>query len=370
MPAGGATVAYAGPMKRTDRQDRDRTEGSLTTNPVLAIERREWPQVSDAAADRGRVRPVGRPAAVSGGHATIGGASGLLTFLITLVAAGFLGAGFVAQQRAAYREQLGRMLHPSLLLHLVRRPLWVAGIAAMFCGQILGALALSKAGVTKVEPLLATNLVFALAIGRIACKENLTGTEWLGGVLVSGGVALFLVTGGPQGERPVGPESWRWLAAGAVVLVALALVWVGLRSSLQVRAMLLAAAAGMLFGVQDTVTRGALVRLGHGLVAIVASWQPYALLVVAICGLLLAQSAFDAAPLRVSLPAATAAEPLTGIALGALVFTERLRLSPGPLAGEVIGLALLVLGIVVLGRSPYLAKSEDPASPTPQAELR
>lgn len=262
------------------------------------------------------------------------------------------------------------MLHPSLLLDLVRRPLWLAGIAAMLCGQILGALALSRADVTKVEPLLATNLVFALAIGRMACKENFTGSEWIGGVLVSGGVALFLVTGGPQGERPVQPGSWRWLAAGVAVMTAVALVWAGRRSSLQIRAMLLAAAAGMLFGVQDTVTRDVLLRLGHGLDAVVTSWPPYALLAVAICGLLLAQSAFDAAPLRVSLPAATAAEPLTGIVLGAVIFTERLRLGPGPLAGEIIGLAVMVLGIVILGRSPYLAKPQGDTSPRPKAELR
>jgi hypothetical protein len=175
------------------------------------------------------------------------------------------------------------------------------------------------------------------------------------------------VSGSPHGERPVGPDSWRWLAAGGLLLAALALVWIGRRSSLQVRAMLLAAAAGVLFGVQDTVTRGLLLRLGHGLAAIATSWQPYALLAVAICGLLLAQSAFDAAPLRISLPAATAAEPLTGIALGAVVFTERLRLSPGPLAGALIGLAVMLLGIVILGRSPYLVKGDDPDRRFPQA---
>jgi drug/metabolite transporter (DMT)-like permease len=293
-----------------------------------------------------------------------------MVFLIALVAAAFLGLGFVAQQHAAYREPLRRMLHLSLLLDLVRRPLWLAGIGAMLCGQVLGALALSDANVTKVEPLLATNLVFALGIGRIACKENLTGSEWLGGLMVSGGVAMFLVAGSPHGEQPISPESWSWLAVGAVILVVAALVWIGCRSSLQVRAMLLAAAAGMLFGVQDAITRGLLLRLGHGLGAIVASWQPYALLGVAICGLLLVQSAFDAAPLRISLPAATAAEPLTGIALGIGVFTEHLRLNAGPLAGEVIGLTAMVLGIVILGRSPYLVKRQDDASPDPQAELR
>lgn len=288
-----------------------------------------------------------------------------MIFAIALAAAGFLGLGFVAQQHAAYREPLGRMLHPSLLLDLVRRPLWLGGLAAMLCGQILGAVALSGADVAKVEPLLATNLVFALVIGRIVCKEYLSWNEWLGGVLASGGVAMFLVLGRPHGELPVEPTSARWLAAGAVALVAVVLVRAGWGSSLQVKAMLLASAAGMLFGVQDALTRGLLLRLEHGLSAIAASWQPYALVIVAICGLLLAQSAFDAAPLRVSLPAATAAEPLTGIALGVVVFSERLRLSAGALAGEITGLAMMVGGIMILGRSPYLVKRANDA-PDPE----
>ncbi|MFL6052690.1 MAG: DMT family transporter [Actinoallomurus sp.] len=294
---------------------------------------------------------------------------GGMIFLVGLAAAGLLGLGFVAQQHAAYREPLGRMLHPSLLLHLMHKPLWLAGLAAMVGGQILGALALSGADVGRVEPLLATNLLFALVIGRIVCKANLSWNEWLGGILASGGIALFLVLGKPRGERPTGPESDRWLAAAAIVSVALILVWIGRRSSLQTRAMLLASAAGMLFGLQDAVTRGLLLRIGHGLGAIIASWQPYALVIIAICGLLLAQSAFDAAPLRVSLPAATAAEPLTGILLGAVVFTERFRLSAGPLAGELIGLAMMVIGIFILGRSPYLAKPESEVPGSPAAKL-
>lgn len=53
-----------------------------------------------------------------------------------LAAAWFLGLGFVAQQHAAHREPLERVMHFSLLLSLARKPLWLAGIAAMVCGQL------------------------------------------------------------------------------------------------------------------------------------------------------------------------------------------------------------------------------------------
>lgn len=289
-----------------------------------------------------------------------------MALVLGLAAAGFTGLGFMLQQRAAYEEPLGRMLRLGLLWDLARKPLWLVGIGALVAGQILAGLALSVADVAQVEPLLATNLLFALVIGRIFSKENLTWAEWLGGLLASGGVALFLAVGSPQGEEPAGPGSVRWLGAALVLGVALLLVVAGRGFSLHVRAMLLALGAGMFFGVQDALVRGVLLRT-DGFGAIVVTWQPYVLVVVALVGFVLVQSAFDAAPLRVSLPAATVAEPLTGIVLGVVIFGERLRVSPGPLAAEVIGLTAMVVGIVILGHSPYLAKeSGRPADTSPK----
>lgn len=279
-----------------------------------------------------------------------------MKILVALAAAFCLGIGFVIQQHVAYREPLGEMLHIRLLTHLVRRPLWLAGTAAIVCGQLLGATALDQADVARVEPLLATNLIFALVFAHIIYQERLTRVVWWGGLLVTGGSALFLVFGRPHGGWPAGPESPRWLAAAVVVVVAAALVlWAGPRS-LRTKAMLFAAAAGMLYGLQDALTRSSLLVLGDGIWAFARTWQPYALVGVAVLGLLIAQSAFDAAPLQISLPASTAAEPVVGIVLGVYVFSEHLLLSPGALAAEVAGLAMMVTGIMVLGRSPFLGK--------------
>ncbi|GHH63562.1 hypothetical protein GCM10017673_04700 [Streptosporangium violaceochromogenes] len=288
-----------------------------------------------------------------------------MTIAVSLAAACLLGLGFVAQQHAAYREPLGEILHVRLLAHLIRSPLWLLGIGLMLGGQILGAVALSGADVTKVTPLLTMNLLFALAAAHVIYQEHLGRSEWLGAVLVSGGAALFLAAGRPHGGRSPGPGSAHWLTAILVVAVAGGLVLAGLRCSLQAKAILLAAAAGTLYGLQDVLTRGSLLTLRQGTAALLQSWQPYVLPCVAAAGLLLTQSAFDAAPLRVSLPAITAAEPIVGIVLGVVIFAERLRVSPEALTGEVAGLIAMVAGIVILGRSPFLAKSEQGASGRP-----
>ncbi|MCO6009776.1 DMT family transporter [Actinoallomurus purpureus] len=280
-----------------------------------------------------------------------------------LAAACFLGIGFVAQQHVAYREPLDEMLRMRLLAHLIRQPVWLLGIAAMVCGQVLGAVALDESDLGRVEPLLATNLIFALVIAHLVYQEPLSRAVWWGGLLVTGGVVIFLAFGHPEGGRPAGPGSVRWVWAGVVLVVAAALVLAAAPRSLRTKAMLFAAAAGMLFGVQDALTRSSLLMLGEGLAAGLRSWQPYALVVIAVVALLLAQSAFDAAPIGISLPAMTAVEPIIGIVLGIVVFAEHLRLSEAALAAEVAGLVMIVAGIGVLGRSSFLGKPGQDTAP-------
>lgn len=179
-----------------------------------------------------------------------------VTVFLGLVAAALLGLGFVAQQHVAYTEPLGEMLHMRLLFDLARKPVWRAGIALMVGGQVAGALALRRADVASVEPLLATNLIFALGAAALLYQERLGGTEWLGAVLVSGGVAAFLVAGRPHGGGMPASGSLVWIAVLVVVAVAAGMVVVALRVPLQTKAMLFAAAAGALYGLQDALTRG------------------------------------------------------------------------------------------------------------------
>ena len=271
-----------------------------------------------------------------------------------LAAACFLGLGFVAQQHAAHSEPLERVLHFSLLLSLARKPLWLGGIAAMVCGQLLGAIALGRGDIAKVEPVLTTSLIFALLIAHGLYRERLTRRELSGAVLASAGTAVFLLAGHPVDGRDPAGLSPRWLAAAAAVGAAGLLALASRRFGLGVGAILLAGAGGILFGVQDSLTRAWLLTVHSGVLRSIAHWQPYALIAVAIVGLLLTQSAFDAAPLHVSLPAGVLAEPLTGIALGVAVFRERLRDTPLALAGQVAALAAVVVGIVLVSRSKAL----------------
>ena len=290
----------------------------------------------------------------------------VLVLLLAVSAACCLGFGFVLQQNAAEKAPLSDFLSFRLLLDLMRVPRWLGGLGLMIAGMVLGAIALGKGEISLVEPLLATNLLFALALSRHQTKQPLGRQGWAGLVLLAGGVSAFILAGQPRSGSAVADPLRHWLIIGVVVGVALVLTAYAKRSRLSWGPVLLALAAGLLYGVQDALTRVCGTLFGSdGFSDLLTAWQPYGVLVCGVTGLLLVQSAFETAPLRMSLPALTAAEPLTGILCGVGFLGDRLRTDTGALAWEAAGLAAVVVGIVLLGLHPAMpcgpAEAEPPA---------
>ncbi|WP_377268128.1 DMT family transporter [Peterkaempfera sp. SMS 1(5)a] len=279
----------------------------------------------------------------------------VVIYVYSLIAACLLGLGFVLQQHAAEQAPLSDMLSFRLLLDLMKVPLWLWGIGCMVLGQIFSVLAFARGDLSRVEPLLATSLIFAMALARWRGGPRLGRSGWGGVILLSGGVAAFIIAGRPQsGSAEVGPLR-HWLVFGLVIGVALALIGVAKHVPIVDDPPLLAAAAGALYGLQDALTRtSSRIMDDSGLAGLLTSWEPYTIVALAVTGLMLVQSAFEAGELRMSLPSLTAAEPLAGIACGIGFLGDRLRVTPGALAGQVIGLIAVVAGVFVLGRHPTL----------------
>ncbi|MFD9595408.1 DMT family transporter [Kitasatospora sp. NPDC059973] len=288
----------------------------------------------------------------------------MVVFLLALSAACCLGLGFVLQQHAAQRAPRADLLRWRLLLDLLRMPEWLLGTGFMVSGLILSALALNQGEVSLVEPLLATNLLFAMALSRVLTRQSLGRSGWAGVLLLALGVTAFIVAGRPTGGGEPAGELRHWVVVGTVVGLTLLLVSTARRMPLFEEATLLALAAGLLYGLQDALTRTTTLRLDHdGLGAVLRSWQPYAVVAAGVVGLLLVQSAFEAAPLRMSLPALTAAQPITGIACAVGFLGDRLRVTPGALAWQAAGLVAVVLGVIVIGRHPAMPGSGHRAVP-------
>jgi drug/metabolite transporter (DMT)-like permease len=279
-----------------------------------------------------------------------------LDYGLTLLAALLIGTGFVLQQNAAQHEPDSRFLSLRLIIDLFHQPRWLLGIGCMVAGQILAAWSIGNLPLAFVEPLLATNLVFALILAVPIAKATLRFWEITGAIVLCSGVALLSAS---RSAKPIGLSFGsfsHWPAAAAIAFIAFACVQAGRRRPGRARAMLTGVAAGLVFGIQDALTRQTLQGLHHfGFGGLLLHWAPYALVGAGATGIWLMQSAFSAGPLNVSLPAISAGEPVVGILLGVVVFGDRIQDTPGELAIYAGGLAALVVGVIMVGRSPALS---------------
>ena len=275
-----------------------------------------------------------------------------MDYAITLVAAVLLGIGFVLQQYAARQEPESRFLSPRILTDLLRKPRWLIGIACMVAGQLLAAWSLGHLELTLVEPLLTTYLLFALILAVPMSKQAMHWTEVAGALILCAGVTLLSLS---RSTKPIGLSFGsfsHWPAAAIIAGIAYVAVLAGMARRGPARATFIGLAAGLVFGIQDALTRQTLEILqGHPVTVLLTTWPPYCLLATGIVGLWLMQNAFSAGPLHASLPTIAAGEPVAGIVLGIVVFGDRIQISQGMLAIEAGGIAALIVGVVLVARS-------------------
>ena len=279
-----------------------------------------------------------------------------MSIAIALVAAMLVGLGLVLQQHAAQQAPKAYFLHLRLIAELLRQRRWLIGIAIMAAGEILSAWTIGNLDLSLAEPLLATALIFALLVAVPLTGERLRKSEILGAVLLSAGVAALSVSRSvnTQGVR-FGSTAY-WPAAAAVGVLALWFVRAGWRRTGQQRATLTGVACGLIFGISDALTRSTLLIVGsRGVLAVLSTWPAYCLAAASLLALWLMESSFNAAPLHASLPAITAAEPVVGILLGVVVFGDEIRISPGMIALQAVGILVLVAGVILVARAPVLS---------------
>lgn len=291
----------------------------------------------------------------------------MIPLLIAVGSAVMSAAGFVLQQHEAATAPSRSANIVGLLADLVRRPVWLAGIASMVLGQLLSALALSQGDLTLVEPGYATMLVFALVMSALWRRRRPRWQEWAGAVVLSSGVAGFVIAAHPSGGAPIGVATSHWLLAGGIIAAAVVVcAGAARRAPVQAAAAFLGACAGVLFGTQDALTRRSLLILAVGPVVLLRSWSGYMLVIVAMAAIATAQRAFQMAPLPASLPAVTIGEPITGILLGTVLYAERVALGSGSLAAESVSLLAMIIGLFIVARSPIVHRCAD----DPKGEAR
>jgi drug/metabolite transporter (DMT)-like permease len=275
-----------------------------------------------------------------------------LNYAATLLAAVLLGVGFVLQQYSALQEPESRFLQLRILTDLLRKPRWLLGVGCMIAGYGLTAWSIDHLELTLVEPLLTTYLIWALVLAVPLSRQRLKVAEVIGALILIIGVGLISAS---RSITPIGLDFGslsHWYAAAIIAGIAAVSVMIGHRHPGQVRATLTGLGAGLVFGIQDALTRQTLTSLQfNSWTVLFTMWSAYALVGAGILGIWLMQNAFSAAPLHASLPAIAAGEPLAGITLGILVFGDRIQITPGLLAIEAGGIAALIIGVIAVARS-------------------
>src|ERR1035441_7876929 len=257
--------------------------------------------------------------------------------------------GFVLQQDAAQQAPTAHFLRLQLIADLFRRPRWLAGLITMVAGQLLSGWVIGHMVLSLAEPLLATNLLFALLLAGPLSGQRVHKSEVAGALILMAGVtALSLARSVRSPAVYVGSTAYWPFAGAAVVFLVLTFAELGRRRSAGQRAILTGISAGLVFGIADALTRrtAQLIVTGHlavvltswpgysliavfltgiyaGLVfgiadaltrrtaqlivtghlaVVLTSWPGYSLIAVSLTGIWLMESAFNAGPLHISLP--------------------------------------------------------------------
>lgn len=278
-----------------------------------------------------------------------------MAVLLALIASVFFAGSYVLQYHEAHKAPEQLFGSPRLLLVLVSHPVWLAGIGAMIVGNLLQAAALGRGSLAVIEPVLTTSLLFALPLSAAWNRERLARRDWYGAVMVTGGIIALLLFGQPgAGQTTTDSLSWAFTTLSTWGLSSL-LVAGAQHATGNLRAALVAGGAGVLFGLQDALTRNCIAIVSsNGVAGLATSWQPYVLLVSAIYGLALAQSSYEAGTLPAALPSMTVAEPVVGILIGIVALGEPVATTAPRVTGQVVGGLVMILGTYLLARSPLV----------------
>jgi hypothetical protein len=251
-----------------------------------------------------------------------------VVILLALAAAVTSALGIVIRQRATLEIPQDEGVSTTMFKKLLRNRLWWGGTAVAASGYGFQALALTWGSLILVQPLLVSALLFALPMSARLAHRRVTTHDWVWALVLTLGLATFVTLARvqPGNYRPV-PAVWI-LATVLCVAVVLGCVIGGARTEGRRRALLIATAVGVLFGVVSVLTKVTVQRLNtDGLWGTLIVPAPYLVLILGVAATLLQQSAFHAGALQTSVPTMLVLEPLVAVSLGVIVLGEALAIT-------------------------------------------
>jgi hypothetical protein len=260
------------------------------------------------------------------------------------------------QHRAASSDSTNGLRTGRLLMALVARPSWHAGV-------VLGALAFTLHGVAVgngplivVQPLVVTGIVLAVPFRAALDRKRPAAEDMRWVAVTAAGIALFVISSNPTsgGGDPriscVGPM----VVGGGIFAATIARAGLRMESE-RGRGLVLGCASGILMGLNAGVLKLAVLYatdrwFGAFVLATLAA--------VGSCAFVLNQKTYQVAPLATSMPVLNVAVVLVASSFGFVVFRE----NP---AHDVQGLVCELAGLLVMGfgLANLAGRSERPSRP-------
>ncbi|MGV9917875.1 DMT family transporter [Streptomyces cellulosae] len=277
----------------------------------------------------------------------------LLPVLFALGAALSNALATVLQRKAALTVPKSEGLRLGLILDLLRRPVWLAGIATVITAGVCQAVALATGPITIVQPLFVLELPLALVVAAALLQGRLSRAGWLavGTVVVGLGIVLFAAS--PAGNRTQVPMT-HWIPAVAVCVAAIAALVVAALRRPEGRGR--AACFGLATAISYAMTAALMKTSMHtlddgGVTAFFTAWQTYGFALFGVCALFFLENAMQSGPLVASQPALTLGDACVSLALGITVYEEYVR-TGWWLIPQLLGAALIAAGVLALSRLP------------------
>jgi len=271
--------------------------------------------------------------------------------LSILSAASYAGAA-VAQERLAENRHrgLGR---------------WAVALALTVSGVGLHVLALNFGTLAVVQALGTLTLLFALPISALRYRVRISLPAWVDAGLTVAGLALIMSLSVESTEPArLTDDTGHYIAFLTLAGVGVITTAAALAHSARWRATLLAAAAGLAFGISSVLSKALLTALLADGAGAVSMFLAGMVLLLSTGGYLLGQLSYKGAGLATPLATVSVTNPIVAAIAGIVLFDESFRFGFAGRAVVAVAAVVMTLGVIGLSRrttSP-VAPSE-PAGP-------
>ena len=285
----------------------------------------------------------------------------LLGLLLAVCCAVVALLGFLLKQRGAVGAppvQWRRPVRSTVALFSNRW--WTLGIVVAMAAWVFHVAALALAPISLVQSVIAGGLVLLTPLADKVFGIRASRREWVGVALAAAGLALLAATiegGAEQAYDSFDPATlWTYVAVLTVAALACCVVVLGDTPRAGV---VLAVAAGLLWGGSDVTIKAVAHDLGSDYLLVLLTPEALTITVLSLIGLVVSARSLQLGPAVAVIALTSVAANAVTIASGPLVFSE-----PLPDGGLALAVRLLAFSLVIVGA----ALTPGPNVPEPEPE--